>query len=167
MKGKGSGWHGESRKHSLARKGIKTAKGKVKNGFDGFESMCPYCLNFKKDGHDDDCEWVLDNKTEEEIAKDVDYKINTGQLRMTLQRNHWTEDEIEYLLYKEEEIGEKAGDKDYMQKGVYNWAGNERFYPTVKDVVEYKINSGELRMTLQRNHWTDKEVEFLIYGELM
>lgn len=27
MKGQGSGWHGESRKHSLARKGIKTAQG--------------------------------------------------------------------------------------------------------------------------------------------
>ena len=28
MKGKGSGWKGESRRHSLARKGIKTAKGR-------------------------------------------------------------------------------------------------------------------------------------------
>ena len=46
MKGKGSGWKGESRRHSLARKGIKTAKG-MPNGMrfsvDQFRyDCCPY-----------------------------------------------------------------------------------------------------------------------------
>ena len=31
MRKQGSGWHGESRKHSLARRGIKTAKGQIKS----------------------------------------------------------------------------------------------------------------------------------------
>ena len=34
MKGKGSGWKGESRRHSLARKGVKTANGRFKIEYD-------------------------------------------------------------------------------------------------------------------------------------
>ena len=121
-------WEGESRRHKMAQMGIKTNIDDHRR-FD--------MSNFVARGND--------------VVTIVDFKINSGKLRQTLYNNGWSEDEVDYLLYKELEIGNKRA--------------NNQFGTTIKDVVDYKINSGQLRESLEHAYWKNNEIDYLIYGD--
>ena len=114
------GWKGESARHSAAKKGVKTKTGDK-----------------------------IHNKQYGTSIKDIiDYKINSGRIRQVLSKHGWTDDEIDYLFYKEKEVGERIA--------------NEQYETSVQDVVDYRETSGKLRQILNYI-CTPDEIDYFIY----
>ena len=92
MKRNSSGWHGESRRHSLARKGIKTAKGKLIEFYAGTK------LSAELD--------MIDSDVNDKLSI-----IDTDLEKLDRFRDEWI-DYIKSSLYK---MGFNRTDVDYME----------------------------------------------------
>ena len=86
MKKQRSGWHGESRKHSLARKGIKTAKPSMAISSKGINQDIPYfsdCVSWHSEFRPalDYIKDYADYITKEEFMDNVDHDAFSEEMK--------------------------------------------------------------------------------------